>query len=74
VCACRRYHTSGFVDITKGVPQGLVLGLPFYLFYTLTVLFLKKAFHLYVDDIMGYCSESTPDQALSELQLAFITI
>lgn len=66
--------TSGSLIINKGVPQGLALGALLFILYTSNINHNNfNAIHFRVDDTLFYCSSSTPNQALSQLQLVFNT-
>lgn len=68
--------TSSPLSISKGVPQGSVLGPLLFILYinNLDQNVSNANFHFYADDTVIYCSASTPNQALCQLQLAFDTV
>ena len=67
---------STFLKITKGVPQGSILGpVLFTIYINEIVSLLTDCFaHLYADDTVIYCIADTIELAIERLQLAFNTL
>lgn len=65
---------SDFLDITKGVPQGSILGpVLFTVYVNNSGLSVGNCnLHLYADDTVVYSVAPSVDKALSELQSAFL--
>jgi hypothetical protein len=67
---------SGFLNITKGVPQGLILGPVLFTVYINNIDLSANNcnLHLYADDSVVYAIATTVDHTLSGLQSAFIVL
>lgn len=72
-CVQAAGNTSHFLQITKGMPQGSVLGPLLFILYINNIdsNVSKGQFNLYANDTVLCCSASTADQALSQIQLDF---
>ena len=64
---------SEFLSITKGVPQGAVLGPVLFTLYINELISSITCCHahLYADDTIVYCTADTPQAATDNLQLSF---
>ena len=75
-CVTSASLQSDFLSLTKGVPQGSVLGPVLFTIYineilsSLTTVSGCKA-HLYADDTIIYCVADTAHEAIASLQAAF---
>ena len=67
------HGNSEFLSITKGVPQGSVLGPVLFTLYIneLVSSLTGCCAHLYADDTVIYCTADTPQAATDNLQLSF---
>ena len=67
---------SGFLNITKFVPKGLILGPVLFTVYINNIDLSVKTFnlHLYADETAVCAIAPTVNQALSELQSALIVL
>lgn len=72
-CVQAEGFISGSLNVTKGVPQGPVLGPLLFTLYTNNTdhNVQNVHFHYYADDTVIYSSAATPNLALSQLQIAF---
>ncbi len=70
---CLKDCTSSILSLSKGVPQGSVLGPILFSSYIINLCdkLPNAKNHLYADDTAIYCCASSASQALHCLQLAF---
>lgn len=69
-------HQSGFLEITKGLPQGSILG---YILFTLYInemgsLVSNSCIHYYADDTIIYSSAPFTDKVFTNLRSEFDAI
>lgn len=71
-CVYAEGYKSDFLEITKGVPQGSILGpILFSIFINDLDRDVQAKLHLYADDTVVYTQASTISVAVQELQTAF---
>ncbi len=75
-CVVADCTQSTFLNVTKGIPQGSVLGPLLFTLYVKNIVSFDNGFkaHFYADDTVLNSSASTLRGALANLQSAFVSI